>query len=149
MYFVWRKNHHGLIRVSCEGISAFVDDVLKSKLRLYSVTLSPSQEDADLTIVISDEDIKSELKQQVESHFIEALKPMGLKALIVWASPEREFVPLLHSPYAWAVIASCFTVILTAGFESFFWTAFWGASAWFAVHGLEMLAKKFRNADNK
>lgn len=147
MYFLWRNTHYGLIRVSYEGLHSFANDVIKSRLRLYSVTLSPAEQDADLTIVISDEELKPEIKQQVEKHFTDVFKTMGMKALIVWASPEREILPIIQSPYTWAVIASCSAVIITAGFEGFFWTAFWGAAAWFVIRGVGTLAKKFRSAN--
>ena len=147
MYFLWRNTPYGLIQVSCEGLHEFANDVIKSRLRLYSITLSPAEQDADLTIVISDEDLEPEIKQQVENHFVDILKPMGINALIIWASPEREIWPIIQSPYTWAVVASCSAVIITAGFEGFFWTAFWGAAAWFVVRGLGMLAKKFRSAN--
>ena len=147
MYFLWRNTPYGLIRISHEGLYAFANDIIKSRLRLYSITLSPSEQDADLTIAISDEELKPEIKQQVEEHFSEVLKPIGIKALIVWANPEREIWPIIQSPYTWAVLASCSAVIITAGFDGFFWTAFWGAAAWFAIRGLGTLAKKFRSAN--
>ena len=147
MYFLWRNTPYGLIRISYGGFYSFVNDVIKSRLRLYSITLFPSEYDADLTIVISDEDLNSEIKQQIEEHFADIMAPMGMKTLIVWANPERSISTIVQSPYTWAALASCSAVIITAGFKGFFWTAFWGTATWFVVHGLGMLAKKFRSAN--
>ena len=147
MYFLWRNTPYGLIRISYDGFYSFVSDVMKSKLRLYSITLSPSEQDANLTIVISDENLKPETKQQVEEHFANIMASMGMKTLVVWASPERGILPVIQSPYTWAAVASCSAVIVTAGGEGFFWTAFWGAATWFIVRWLGMLAKKFRSAN--
>ena len=148
MYFLWKNTPKGLIKISREGLLDFADYVLKSGFSLYSITLSPSEkkEHADLTIVISDEDLSLDAKEKVEKHLTEVLDPAGMKASIVWATPERGFWPVVQSPYTWAVIASCSAVIVTAGFDGFFWTAFWGAAAWFTIRGLTMLAKKIRSA---
>ena len=145
MYFLWRDTPDGLIKISHEGLFDFADYVLKSGFRFYSITLAPKEQDADLMIVISDEDLKMETKKQVAEHLSEVLAPLGIRASVIWASPERGIWPLIQSPYTWAVIASCVTVIITAGFSGFFWTAFWGAAAWFAIKGLMWLAKKIRS----
>ena len=148
MYFTWKNTPYGIIRISYSGLKVFADDMLKSRLRLYSITLTPSgrKEHADMTIVISDEDLRPDTKKQVENHFSEVLKPMGMKPLIVWASPERGIMPVLQSPYTWALAAACSTVLITAGLEGFFWTAFWGAAAWFGVFGLGRIVRKFGRA---
>ena len=147
MYFLWKDTPYGLIKVSCKGLIDFINEALKKRLRLYSVSLSPSKnEHADITIVISDDDLQPETKNTVENHLTEVLKPMGMKALIIWASPEKGFLPVILNPYAWATIASCSAVIITAGFSGFFWTAFWGASAWFVFRGFSVLAQKFRRS---
>ena len=149
MYFLWKNTPEGLIKISQEGIFDFADYVLKSGFRLYSITLAPSQkehEHADLTIVISDEDLPQDTKTHVERHLTEVLEPTGMKTSIIWASPERGIWPVIQSPYTWAIIASCSAVIITAGFDGFFWTAFWGVAAWFSIKGFSMLAKKIRSA---
>lgn len=147
MYFLWKNTPYGLIKISCKGLVDFTNEALRSRFRLYNVSLSPSKtEHADITIVISDEDLQPKTKETVENHLTEVLKPMGMKALIVWASPERGFLPVILNPYVWSAIASCSAVIITAGFSSFFWTAFWGASAWFVFRGVSVLAQKFRRA---
>ena len=150
MYFLWRDTPYGFIKVSYEGLLSFVNDALKSRLRLYSVVLSPSdpelKENADITIVISDDDIQAEKKSIVEDHLTEVLKPMGMKAMVIWSSPEKGISQFISNPFVWALIASCIAVIISAGFDGFFWTAFWGSAAWFVIRGLSILAKKFRRA---
>lgn len=148
MYFLWRNTPYGIIRISCDGLRELANDAFKSKLKLYSVTLSPAgkKEYADLTIVISEEDLSQDTKTQAETHIISILKPMGIQASIVWADPERGVWQVLRSPFTWGIIASCSAVIITAGLEGFFWTVFWGAAAWFGVYGLGKIAKNFRRS---
>ncbi|MBR2208376.1 MAG: hypothetical protein IJ859_06160 [Synergistaceae bacterium] len=151
MYFLWKNTPRGFIKISYEGLFDFVNYVLRTGFRLYSITLAPASQEAkashaDLTVVISDEDISPDIKEKVEKHLSEVLDPTGMKAAVVWATPERGFMQIIQNPYVWAAIASCSAVIITAGFTGFFWTAFWGASAWFAIRGLSMLAKKIRSA---
>ena len=150
MYFLWKNTPIGLIRISSEGLREFAEDVLLSQLRLYSVTLSPSgrKDDAEMSIVLSDDDITAETKKTVEKHFPAVFKPMGIKASVVWASSEKNVLAVLCSPYVWAGIAACVAVFVTAGSDGFFWTAFWGTAAWFSVHGLGMLARRFRRVQN-
>lgn len=148
MYFLWRNTPYGTIRVSCEGLYDLAGQTVRSRIRLYGVTLSPSgrKENADFTVVLSEEDLMPETKKKVEKHFDAILKPMGLKVSVVWASPERGIFPLMGSPYLWAGIAACIAVIVSAGFAGFFWVAFWGAAVWFTVSGLKVIARRFRSA---
>ena len=148
MYFLWRKTPYGIIRVSCEGLYDFTDEAMNSRIKLYSVTLSPSgrKENADFTVVLSEEDLMPETKKRVEHHFDSVLKPMGLKVSVVWASPERSIASIMQSSYLWAGLASCIAVIMTAGFDGFFWVAFWGAAAWFAVRAIKVIVRKAKSA---
>lgn len=148
MYYLWKNTPYGIIRVSCAGLCDFVLDAVKSKLKLYSLTLEPSQkkEHANLTLVFSEEDLSPQTKHKVEEHISSVLKPMGLKALIVWASPERDVMSVIQNPYVWAALASCMAVVITAGFEGFFWTLFWGSAVWFVIRGMKFIAEKFRGA---
>lgn len=145
MYFLWKNTPCGIIRVSREGMREFTDEVLKSKLRICGIVLSPSgrKEDADMSIVLSEENLIPETKKKIEKHFAAILKPMGIKASIVWAVPEKNIYAVLRSPWAWSGIAACIAVMMNAGSEGFFWVSFWGAAAWFAIHGLGILVKYF------
>lgn len=145
MYFLLRRTPYGIIKISCDGLHDFAREILSSRLRLYSITLLPSQkEQADMTIVISEDDLTPHTKSQVENHISEVLKPLGINAAVVWASSERGIFPVIQSPYTWGIIAACLAVIFTAGLEGFFWTAFWAAAAWFGVMGLGIFARRFR-----
>ena len=143
MYFLWKNTPIGIIRVSCDGLCEFVGEAVKSKLRLYSVTLSPSgmNEDADMSIVLSEENVIPEAKKNIEEHFASIMHPLGIKASVVWGTPEKSVYAVLRSPWVWAGIASCIAVLVNAGAEGFFWVSFWGAAAWFAVHGLRILMR--------
>jgi len=146
MYFLWKNTTCGLIKISYEGLFDFITYILRTTFKLYSITLAPSESRADLTVVISDEDISADVKEKVEKHLVEVLDPTGMKASVVWATPERGFMQIIQNPYIWAAVASCSAVIITAGFAGFFWTAFWGTAAWFAIRGLTIIAKKIRSA---
>ena len=88
MYFLWKNTPYGIIRVSCEGLYDFADDILKPKLRLCSVTLLPSgkKDHADLTVVFSEDDLLPEERKKIERHFDSVMKPMGLKGYYDGAS---------------------------------------------------------------
>ena len=146
MYFLWKNTPYGIIRVSYEGLYEFADGMLKPKLKLYSVTLLPSgkKDHADITVVFSDDDLNHESRRKVEKHFDSVMRPMGLKPSVVWGIPESGVMQAVSNPYVWAGIASSSAIIITAGFAGFFWTVFWGVSAWFAVHGLALISKKLR-----
>lgn len=147
MYYLWKNTTYGLIRVSYSGLYDFVLSTVRSKLRLYSVTLEPSgkKEHANLTLVFSEEDnISSEKKRKIEEHVTSVLKPLGLKASVIWANPERGISETVQNPYFWAISASCLALVVTAGFEGFFWTLFWGMSVWFVIRGMKFVAERFR-----
>ena len=146
MYYLWRNTPYGIIRVSCEGLRDFAAGLTRPKLRMYSITLEPSgkKECAKITLVFSEEDMNPDIKAKIEEHISSVLKPMGLKASIVWASPELGIMPVLQSPYTWGGVASCVAVAVTAGLAGLFWSVFWGVAAWFAIRGVKFLAGKFR-----
>lgn len=145
MYFLWKNTTYGLIRVSYTGLYDFVRSTVRSKLRLYSVTLEPSgkKEHANLTLVFSEEDIPVEKKRKIEEHVTSVLKPLGLKASVIWANPERGMWEIIQNPYVWAISASSLAIVVTAGFEGFFWTIFWGMSVWFVIRGMKFVAERF------
>lgn len=149
MYFLWKRNSYGIIRISCDGLYDFADNIIKSRIKLYSITLSQSDinknNDADMIIVLSEENIIPESKNNIEEHFISVLEPMGIKASIIWAEPEKNILSsFLHSPILWAGAASSISVLVTAGAEGFFWVAFWGIAAGFASYGLKIIMRYFR-----
>ena len=148
MYFLWQNTEYGTIRISSGGLYEFVESTIKSRLRLYSITLSPSGSDnnADLSVVLSEDDLIPEIKQKIESHLNSIFKPMGIISSVVWAAPESWAASLVRSSWTWAGAASCLAVIVTAGFEGFFWTLFWGSAAWFIVRGLSLITRRFWSA---
>ncbi|MBQ4468637.1 MAG: hypothetical protein IJU15_00275 [Synergistaceae bacterium] len=156
MYFQWRSTPYGIIRISCEGLYNFADRTIKSKLRLYSVTLSPfalesesktESDSAGLSIVfIDEENLQDQTRDKIKSHYEAVLKPMGIISEVIWAAPDKGIAHILQNSWTWAGIAACAAIITTAGFEGFFWTAFWGSAAWFAVRALALITRFFRGA---
>ena len=149
MYFLWKNTRYGTIRISSGGLYEFINSTLKSRLRLYSITLSPSgrkNDDADLSIVLSEDDLIPETRKIIESHLKSVMKPLGIISTVIWAAPENWLSSLLRSTWTWAGVASCFTIIITAGFEGFFWTLFWGSAAWFIVKGFAFITNKIWSA---
>ena len=75
MYYLWKNTPYGIIRVSYSGLYDFALDAVKSKLRLYSITLEPSgkKEHANITLVFSEEDLSPEKKSIVEEHISSVL----------------------------------------------------------------------------
>ena len=170
MYFQWRSTPYGIIRISCEGLYNFADKAIKSKLRLYSVTLSPcavssdldldsdskststsesesESDDAELSIVfIDEENLQDQTRDNIKCHYEAVLRPMGIISEVIWAAPDKGIAHILQNSWTWAGIAACAAIITTAGFKGFFWTAFWGSAAWFAARALALITRFFRGA---
>ena len=70
MYFRWKDTPYGIIRVSHGGLKEFAQEAVKSRLRLYGLTLQTSdrKEEADMSIVLSEENVIPETKKKVEQH---------------------------------------------------------------------------------
>ena len=161
MYFQWRSTPYGIIRISCDGLSNFVGQAIRSRLRLYSVTLLPSsltltknhependkdKNEAELSIVFADDDLQPEIREKIEDHYKSILQPMGILSAVIWAAPEKGIAHILQNSWTWAGVASCLAIITTAGFDGFFWTAFWGSAAWFTMRALTLITRLFRGA---
>ena len=117
MYYLWKNTPYGIIRVSYGGLKDFANEAVKSRLRLYSVTLQTSdrKEDADMSIVLSEENVIPETKKKVEQHFTAVFAPMGINASVVWTVPEKSIAGLLCSPWVWAGAAACIAGFVNAG----------------------------------
>lgn len=147
MYFLWKRTEHGTIRVSREGLS----DLVRSHLgpsRLYSLAMAatgcaPSDEGL-VTVVLASRDPSHEPK--IAQRIKALLAPLGMAVSVVWAdrgSPGAAWIemrPLLFTdPWAWMALTSSVALVVLAGWAGFFWTAFWGAAAWFIARGLGAL----------
>ena len=146
MYFQWKDTPYGMIRVSHGGLKELVQGVVNTKQKLYGLSLRSTvqQEDADMSIVLSDENVIPEMKKKMEEHFTALFEPMGIKASVVWATPDKSIVSVVCSPWLWACIGACAAVLVNAGSSGFFWMLFWGAAGWFSMHGLNELAEYIR-----
>ena len=55
MYFLWKRAPHGSIRVSQEGLVAFLKRTLSAKYQLHGLSMEEGDE-ATLTLVLSSDD---------------------------------------------------------------------------------------------
>lgn len=151
MYFLWKQTPYGMIKISGDGLADFVNDSLKSRFKLcgLSFSLSKRKKDADLILVLSSENILPEIKNKVENHLSLIMKPMGIASSIIWSNPEKDNYAFIQSPWTWGTLASSAVVIFTAGWENFFWTAFWGAAAWFIARGFSQLGILFEKRSRR
>ena len=150
MYFLWKRTPHGMIRISCEGLSDFVRGFLSAQSRLHSLAVAepPSGENGDrwMTVVLSSRD--STRESWVERRLSSLVRPLGLLASVVWISRGSGSAEwgeacraVLGSPWTWMTLASSVALAVIAGWAAFFWTAFWGTAAWFLVKGLILLGR--------
>ncbi|MDR1731164.1 MAG: hypothetical protein LBR61_03635 [Synergistaceae bacterium] len=136
MYFLWKRTPHGSIRVSCDGLSGFIDRILSEKSRCRSLSLAEG-ESAAVTLVLSSEDSVSK-GALIEERISSIVAPLGFRVNVIWVDrgvPETEWVELLSSlyrnPWFWMLVAVVVTLTVVAGLKGLFWTLFWGTAAWF------------------
>lgn len=135
MYFLWKRTPHGSIRVSCSGLSGFIDGILSGKSRCRSVALAAG-ESASVTLVLSSDGSSDGLG--LEERIASITAPLGFKVHVIWAdrgAPEtewRETLSLLYqSPWTWMLVAAIITLGTITGLKGLFWTLFWSTAAWF------------------
>ena len=153
-YFTWKNTPYGIVKISDKGIKNFTDNILKSGLEICNLSLSNNKNnnnsDSNLTVVISGENLKSDSKTKIEEHLQNIFKPMGFNTSIVWVEHSGYISEILQNPFTWAFIVSSSAIIICGGLDSFFWTSFWGAVAWFVVRALNFLPDliyKFKHHD--
>ena len=143
MNFIWKTTPYGKIKLSGKGLYDFTLNILSSRFDIHHVSLAPpknkARDCANLTVIISSDDVKPEIKKRVENHLTIILKPMGIIASVIWAEPCRGFLPVLSRRWTWFFTASSVAIIITGGFRVFFWSAFWGSAAWFIHKAIEIL----------
>ena len=136
MYFLWKRTPHGSIRVSCGGLSGFIDRVLPGKSRCCGLTVAEG-ETASVTLVLSTDSSAPE-NDGIEEHIASVVTPMGFRTQVIWVDKNisgaewNEKLPTVYqSPWTWMVIAGVLALMDMAGLKGIFWTFFWGATAWF------------------
>lgn len=136
MYFLWKRTPHGNIRVSCDGLSGFIERILTEKSRCRSLSMAEG-ESASVTLVLSSDDATAK-GLQVEERISSIVAPLGFGVKIIWAdrgAPEAEWCEFLassyQSPWFWMLIAAMVALVIMAGLKGLFWTLFWGTLAWF------------------
>jgi hypothetical protein len=144
MYFLWKRTPHGSIRISCSGLSCFIERVLSAESKCRSLALAEG-ETASVTLVLSSENASP--GTGVEEHLASVVAPLGFRVQVIWvdrSAPAAEWHETLSSlslnPWTWMLIASAVAIIVLAGLKGLFWTLFWGAAAWFASKTLVSFA---------
>ena len=120
-----------------------------------SENVKPNGIDADLIILASsrldNNDIKSpdEAERLFEKQASKLMQPLGLNTSIVWfnrGTPGNGWLEtrwsFFSSPWLWMALTSSIALVLDAGWDGLFWTAFWGTLAWFLVRGIQFLTKE-------
>ena len=140
MYFLWKRTPHGSIRVSYNGLAAFIRRWLTRKSQFCSFALAEG-ETAEMTLVLSSRD--GSLERRLENRLTAAMKSLGIATSIIWSSrgsPEEEWAELraalCRSPWTWMSLASAVALVVLSGWRGLFWTSFWGTAAWFFARGL-------------
>lgn len=159
MYFLWQHTPYGTLRISYSGLYEFLQVFMSSKLKIYSLALSGSKDldnGADLTVLASSHlDNNNDYKNPDETEKILAgqasklMQPLGINTSVVWfnrGTPGTEWLEtrwsFFGSPWLWMALASSIALVLDAGWDGLFWTAFWGTLAWFTVRGIKFLTKE-------
>jgi hypothetical protein len=148
MYFLWKRTPHGSIRISCSGLSCFIERVLSEESKCRSLALAEG-ETASVTLVLSSEDASA--GAGVEERLASVVAPLGFRVQVIWAdesAPAAEWSEALSalslSPWTWMVAASIIALVIIAGLKGLFWTFFWGAAAWFVSKALVVFVLKKR-----
>lgn len=149
MYFLWERTSNGTLRVSREGLAEFIGAFLAARARLEGLALasmaSPAEE-ARVTLVLDTQD--SRCAPRLEGRLSALLRPMGLLSSVVWidrGDPYSEWaemrLALLRTPWFWTALSASAALVAVAGWGGFFWTAFWGTTAWFTAKALSFLLR--------
>ncbi len=136
MYFLWKRTPHGNIRVSCDGLSGFIDRILTEKSRCRGLSVAEG-DSASVTLVLSSDDPMA-TGAQVEERISSIVAPLGFRVKVIWVDrgvPEAEWCEALsslyQSPWLWMLAAAMTALGVMAGLKGLFWTLFWGTAAWF------------------
>ena len=136
MYFLWKRTSRGSLRVSCDGLTDFVNRVLPEKSRCRSLSVAEG-ENAALTLVLSSNNTAAECCK-IEERLASIIAPLGLNVQVIWAdrgTPGADLCEKLsaayQNPWTWMLAASFIALKCMAGWKGLFWTFFWGTAAWF------------------
>ena len=137
MYFLWKRTPHGSIRVSCDGLSGFIDRILTEKSRCRSLSLTEGEQ-ASVTLVLSSDNVAAESLLGVEERLASIVAPLGFRVQVIWTDrgmPQTEWCEALslayQSPWTWMLVTAMLVIIALSGLKGLFWTLFWGTAAWF------------------
>lgn len=135
MYFLWKRTPHGSIRVSCDGLSGFIDRILLGTSRCRGLSLAEG-ENASVTLVLSSDKVNR--GSEVEDRLTSIVAPLGFDIQVIWIDRGRAEIEwtetlsaLYNSPWTWMILVSLIVLAIMAGMKGLFWTLFWGTTAWF------------------
>jgi hypothetical protein len=151
MYFLWKRTPHGSIRISCSGLSCFIERVLSDESKCRSLALAEG-ETASVTLVLSSENASAGTEVTgIEEHLASVVAPLGFRVQVIWvdkSAPAAEWNEIVSSlslsPWMWMAAASVITILVIAGLKGLFWTLFWGTAAWFLSRTFVAFALKKR-----
>lgn len=148
MYFLWKRAPHGSIRVSQEGLVAFLKRTLSAKYQLHGLSMEEGDE-ATLTLVLSSDDGTG--SEEEEESLASVLSPLGLSLRVIWVArgatgakwrEAKEPVYIYKSPWTWMSLAALTALAVNAGLRGVFWTCFWGTAGWFVARFLPVLFRR-------
>jgi hypothetical protein len=149
MYFLWKRTPHGNIKVSCDGLSGFIDRILTEKSKCRGLSLAEG-DSASVTLVLSSEDSVSK-GHLIEERISSIIAPLGFCVTVIWVdrgAPEAEWcetlLSLYQNPWFWMLVVAMLTLGILAGLKGLFWTLFWGTAAWFVSRFIISLAVRKR-----
>lgn len=146
MYFLWKRTPLGSVRVSDQGLGDFLKPLLSMKSRLRGLSMNEGEE-ASVTLVLSSD--VAEREDWLEARLSSIVAPLGLTVRTIWVdrgAPKTEWCEtkgaLYQSPWTWMLLVSMVTLVFKAGWNSLFWTMFWGTAAWFIARFVPALFRK-------
>ena len=157
MYFTWKNNSYGFIKISETGFRNFLNKLLNPVLNphfiIHSLSLEPNSENDTAKLILAlhlhgtreNDSLKniaqSKVRSKIENYLSMIFRPMGIIISVVWVEPEKNFFELIINPWVWGFSAASLSIIFSSpsGAENLFWSAFWGVSAWFAAKILSNL----------
>jgi hypothetical protein len=145
MYFLWRRNRIGCLKLSSEGVCQFINVGLEGIPRCRSfIILDESRERSrkdPVGVFVFAKALRGvEDCRRIEDELKSFLAPLGLPASVIWADDalpgedlSRSIGMKLKSPFFTGALFALSVVVLYAGTRGLFWVLFAGTAGWFAA----------------
>lgn len=152
MYFLWKDNPNGALKVSGLGMRGVVRQLLTREL-MDGVACSSFVIDGGEGIVALN--VKDDKAESLVRKFMESI---GLKVRFSYSHDVAPDVQIaekikesLCSPWFWAAVSAFVALFAFLGAKGIFWLSFWGSLGWFTAKAVPLaLARIFpvrREAD--